>query len=139
MTALHRLVQSLKIWNQPELLVLENKSVVIACDNQSIVVVSVGLIMEMYNYFNSLSQLHESFGSPSSPREIQTSLNQRSPASVQHDTSLTVSQPALTDHRVPGFATSMQDWTLAQKSRPKSAEVNRSKTDDANISRQSGK
>ncbi|XP_053375167.1 uncharacterized protein LOC128547220 [Mercenaria mercenaria] len=85
----------------------------------------------------NLSALHESFGSPSSPREVQNSLKPRSTSSAAHDTSLSMAEPGTIDSRVPGFATSLKDWTPAQKSRPKSAETNRSRTEELNISRQS--
>ncbi|XP_060603505.1 M-phase phosphoprotein 9-like [Ruditapes philippinarum] len=85
----------------------------------------------------NLSTLHESFGSPSSPRDVQNILSSHSAASAGLNTSLSMSQSGPPDGRLPGFATSMKDWTPAQKSRPKSAETNRSRTEEFNSSKQS--
>jgi hypothetical protein len=92
---------------------------------------------EVLFYFCSLSSLHESFGSPSSPREVQSLLKPRSPASGQLDTARNTSQP--TDQQMPGFATSLQDFTPAkQTSGSRSAAGNQARPQDFDMSRQLG-
>ncbi|KAL4223151.1 M-phase phosphoprotein 9 [Mactra antiquata] len=84
----------------------------------------------------NLSTLHESFGGPSSPRgEAQN--KSRSPASASLNIPDTDGRPGTIDHRVPGFSTTVTDWT-PQKSRPKSADVNKSRNDVSQSSRHSG-
>lgn len=92
----------------------------------------------LWHYFHSLSTLHDSFGSPSSPRDVQNILSSCPAASSGLDASQSTSQPCPTDSGIPGFATSMKDWTPEQKTRPKSAETNRSRTEELNT-RQPGK
>lgn len=100
---------------------------------------SILFLLRLYFYLFSLSALHESFGSPPSPREVQNVPESRSLASAGKNVPETNNRPGTMDQRVPGFSTSMMDWsTSSQTARPKSADVNKSRNDVSQSSRMSG-
>ncbi|WAR01876.1 hypothetical protein MAR_008434 [Mya arenaria] len=87
----------------------------------------------------NLSTLHDSFGGPASPRDAHPARRSKSPPPTninQSHSSKTPPEPT-TDHRVPMFATSMNDWTpIIQKSKGKTptSAVDRSRLDKSGSS-----